>query len=392
MADSTATAVAPDERLDILDALRGFALLGILLANIDYWSGWLFLRPEQALALAGGTQADVQHFLHKLLIDGKFYTIFSLLFGIGFTLQLSRLEQRGANGVAIFRRRLLVLLAIGMVHLWLIWDGDILTLYALLGLLLPLVRKWSERRLLTVAVALLLLPLIAAPLLKAAGINPGMPFYMIGGMIAGTQGLEMGSELAWLARPDWHSHLVWLESGGFFRIGMLLEWWRVPKVLGIMLIGMVLGRRLVAGTLLADTRLWRVLMWGLLIGVPFSLLYALDDKAAQDGAWAVIGTAPLGFAYAAGFALLWPKLRALRLFAAPGRMALTNYLMHSLLGILIFYGIGFGLVGTLPPLGFYGVALAIFAFQILFSRWWLARFDQGPIERLWRRATYGRRL
>jgi uncharacterized protein len=158
-----------------------------------------------------------------------------------------------------------------------------------------------------------------------------------------------------------------------------------------MLIGMVLGRRLVAGTLLTDTKLLRrVLLWGLLIGLPFSLLYALDDKAAQDGAWAIIGTAPLGFAYAAAFALLWPRLRGLRVFAAPGRMALTNYLTHSLLGILIFYGIGFGLVGTLPPLGFYGVALAIFAFQILFSRWWLARFDQGPIERLWRRATYGR--
>ncbi|RYE03364.1 MAG: DUF418 domain-containing protein, partial [Sphingomonadales bacterium] len=130
-----AAPVSATERMDLLDGLRGFALLGILLANIDYWSGWLFLTPDQAAALAGGTQAHVQHVLHKLLIDGKFYTIFSLLFGLGFTLQLSRLEKRGADGVAIFRRRLLALLAIGLVHLWLIWDGDILTLYALLGLL-----------------------------------------------------------------------------------------------------------------------------------------------------------------------------------------------------------------------------------------------------------------
>lgn len=390
VSEGIAAPVSATERMDLLDGLRGFALLGILLANIDYWSGWLFLTPDQAAALAGSTQAHLQHFLHKLLIDGKFYTIFSLLFGLGFTLQLSRLERRGANGIAIFRRRLFVLLAIGLVHLWLIWDGDILTLYALLGLLLPLVRHWSERRLLTAAALLLLLPLLAAPLLKAAGINPGMPFYAIGGMVAGTQGLEMGGEVAWLARSDWQSHLVWLESGGFFRIAMLLEWWRVPKVLGIMLIGMVLGRRLVAGTLLSDTRLLRwTLFWGLLIGLPFSLLYAIGDSG-QDGPWATIGTAPLGFAYAAAFALLWPRLRALRVFVGPGRMALTNYLMHSVLGITIFYGIGFGLVGTMPPLGFYGVALAIYAFQILFSWLWLARFDQGPLERLWRLATYGR--
>jgi uncharacterized protein len=173
---------------------------------------------------------------------------------------------------------------------------------------------------------------------------------------------------------------------------MLLEWWRLPKVFGIMLIGMALGRRLVAGTLLEDRKLlWRMVIWGALIGFPFSIAYALDAKAGQDSVTAILGTAPLGFAYAAAFALLWPHAKWLAVLAPPGRMALTNYLMHTLLGITIFYGVGFGLVNHLPPLGFYAVALAIFAFQILFSRWWLSRFAQGPMEWLWRRGTYGKR-
>jgi uncharacterized protein len=391
MTEPSAAPVTAAERIDLLDGLRGFALFGILLANILYWSGWLFLPHDRAIAISGETQFVVDAFLHKLLIDGKFYTIFSLLFGLGFALQLSRLERRGADGVRIFRRRLLVLLAIGLVHLCLIWDGDILTLYALLGLLLPFFRKWSERSLLIAALAFLLLPLAAVPLFRALGWAPWAPFYEMGGRIAESQGLHLGQEADWLARPDWHSRLVWVESGTFFRIAMLLEWWRLPKVFGIMLIGMAMGRRLMAGSLLEDRKLLRrVAIWGAVIGLPFSFLYALDAKAGQDSWTAILGTAPLGFSYAAAFALLWPHAKWLAMLASPGRMALTNYLMHSLLGITIFYGVGFGLVNHLPPLGFYAVAVAIFAFQILFSRWWLSRHAQGPMEWLWRRGTYGR--
>ena len=121
-----------------------------------------------------------------------------------------------------------------------------------------------------------------------------------------------------------------------------------------------------------------------------SILYALTPRAGQASLPAILGTVPLALAYAAAFVLLWDRARPiLRVFVWPGRMALTNYLSHSLLGIILFYGIGFGLIGRLGPAGFYGIAVAIFAGQILFSRWWLARFGQGPMERLWRRLTYG---
>lgn len=107
----------------------------------------------------------------------------------------------------------------------------------------------------------------------------------------------------------------------------------------------------------------------------------------------LIGTVPLALAYAAAFALAWPRARPILRHLVPvGRMALTNYLTHSIIGLIVFYGIGFGLAGTLRPLSFYGVALLIFGCQLLFSRWWLARHEQGPAEALWRSATYGPRL
>ncbi|MEZ0243340.1 MAG: DUF418 domain-containing protein, partial [Sphingomonas sp.] len=283
MTEPTAAPVTAAERIDLLDGLRGFALFGILLANILYWSGWLFLPHDRAIAISGETQFVVEAFLHKLLIDGKFYTIFSLLFGLGFALQLSRLEKRGADGVRIYRRRLLVLLGFGLIHLVLIWDGDILTLYALLGFLLPFFRNWSERRTLVAVAILLLLPLPGAWLFHALGWTPHLFFYGLGDRIAAGMIGPPGPEVDWLARRDWQAHLAWLMGGWPYRIGGLIESWRVPKVLGIMLLGAMLGRRLVAGRLFEDRRLMRrTLFWGLLIGLPASLAYALAEKAGQD--------------------------------------------------------------------------------------------------------------
>jgi uncharacterized protein len=170
-----------------------------------------------------------------------------------------------------------------------------------------------------------------------------------------------------------------------------IESWRIPKVLGTMLLGLWAGRRLAAGALLSDRRLLRrVLISGLALGFPASLAYALLPGQDQSDIPSTIGTVPLAMAYAAAFALAWPRQQwLLGLFAAPGRMALTNYLATSLVGALFFYGFGLGLIGRLSPLEIYGVAVAIFATQTVVSHWWLARHSQGPMEALWRRLTYG---
>lgn len=384
------------ERIELLDALRGFALLGILLANILYWSGWGLMTGDQRLALAGADAIDWQYRFHHLVVDGKFYTIFSLLFGAGFALQIARLTARGQEGMRIYRRRVFILLAIGLVHSWFIWDGDILTLYALLGLVLPWFYRWRERSLLIAAAVLIfLVPAGGIWLFSYLGWTPHQHFYAWSFSIAESLGADPAPDkaLEWLRREDFMGWWSWALSGTPFSWGLRLETWRIPKVLGIMLLGLVVGRRLASGGLIENRSLMRrVLAAGLTIGLPASLAYALLPEQGQSNWSSLVGTVPLALAYAAAFVLAWPRARSLlQHFVPVGRMALTNYLMHSFLGGIIFYGIGFGLVGHLQPLVFYGVALLIFAAQVLFSRWWLRRHEQGPAEALWRAATYGRR-
>ena len=384
-------ATSRSERIALIDALRGFALFGILLANILYWSGWIFMTPEQKAALAGTDAQMWQYGFHHLVIDGKFYTLFSLLFGIGFAVQLDRLERRGANGLLIFRRRLLILLAIGLVHMVLVWDGDILTIYALIGLTLPWFRNRSERALLVVAAILIFaVPLVGHLLFEALEFRPHETVAALGDRIFVAMGGTPTDPIGWLGRDDPESFFAWAMGGWPYAISTRLEAWRIPKLLGIMLVGLLAGRRIAAGGLLGDRRLLLgVFAGGLAVGLPFSLLYAVTPGLGQTSVPSSLGTVPLAFAFAAGFVLLWPRAeRLLRLFGAPGRMALTNYLMQSAIGISIFYGIGFGLIGRLPPLAIYAVALAIFIAQALFSHWWLKRHDQGPLEYLWRLGTY----
>lgn len=389
------------ERIELLDALRGLALLGILVANIRYWSGWVFLDEADAEALAGEATVGLVNFLHYLLISGKFYTLFSLLFGVSFALLLSRLEQRSEKPLAIYVRRILVLFAIGLVHLLLLFRDDILTLYALTGLALLLVRRWPDRWLLIGALVLLAVPVLAEAglWLTGARIDTGLGPIAVG-LYTYFGGIPASGFIEGAARGDVGNYLAYSLSRWPARLDDLILDWRFPKVLATMMLGLWAGRRIVGGTLWQDRRLFkRVLLWGLALGLPANAAVAvmaglrLDSPAAAFwGTFAFsLGAVPLALGYAALFVLVWPKAKAwLSVLAAPGRMALTNYLMQSILGLVIFFGIGFGLVGKLSPIGFYGVALTIFASQVLFSKWWLARFGQGPMERLWRIGTYGR--
>lgn len=379
------------DRIEFVDALRGFALLGIFLANIQVLSGWEFLTEDGRIALAGAGTVEWVHRFHKLFIDGKFYTLFSLLFGAGFALQLERLTRRGADGLRIYRRRVLILLGIGLVHLWLIWDGDILVLYALMGLVLPLFHRLSDRALLIWSAALIFaVPIIGVALVKWTGWPPDAGLMGLSDRIAiAIANVDPKDGVTWLRREDFRGWFAWVASGPFFSWGLKLMTWRIPKVLGIMLLGMWVGRRLNAGRLLDNRRfLWRVLLVGLTIGVPANIFYTQGDQWQTE--WpSLVGTVPLALAYAAAFALAWPHaMRLLDLFAAPGRMALTNYLSQSVICVLVFYGIGLGQIGLWPPPLFYTFAIGLFTAQLLFSRWWLKRHDQGPMEALWRRWTY----
>lgn len=409
-ATATPSAAAPlqeSDRAVLLDALRGFSLFGVCLANLfTSFSLWGETGAPAPASPATAATDPLAAFLIRALIDGKFYSLFSLLFGIGFAVQLQRSQARGDGGLRTYRRRLWVLFGIGLAHLLLVWNGDILAFYALVGLLLVRLRTISDRALLRWVVVLLLLPVPLWAVFWLGGgwkapvpLTPGLPFYVIGGAIADS--MKMTSMYQAVATENWGTYLRILQGGLFFRFGGLLFQWRVCKVLAMFLLGLWVGRHQIFRHPAAHLPLLRrVAVWGLALGLPANLLSAyLNAGSAYDNGEALglahaalyaLGVGPLALAFAALFALAWPGRagRMLRQLAPLGRMALTCYLMQSIIGVLLFYGIGLGLMGQVGPTLLWPLAAAIVGGQLLFCRWWLARYQFGPVEWLWRSLTY----
>ena len=403
MANSTTSPVQPGERSALLDSLRGYALLGILIANMMAFIGFYFLPDPKRDALLLGGLNDLAEFLGEWLVVGKFYSIFSLLFGIGFAIQLGRLEQRG-EGVPRYLRRLIVLFLIGLAHLMLLWLGDIVALYALMGAVLLLFRKASDRALLAWAVGLWLLALAWSAMIQFGGINPALPIWTHGEQRLAAMGFDLSKgPMPLFTSADYLLHVRAHQGDIFFRIGDLVYQLRPAKVLGMFLIGLWVGRRALFARL-DEYRplLRRVAIWGLGLGLPLAAVKAVlvmwpgegPQPLVEFGAevFYVLSTPVLALGYAAAFALLWARgPSGWQGWSAPaGRMALTNYLMQTVLQSAFFYGWGLGQIGKYGLIFVLPFSLALFALQLAYSRWWLARFRFGPVEWLWRSLTYGR--
>ena len=394
------------DRLPILDACRGFALAGIFLLNLAVFTGFIFLPPEARAASPTAALDRVAIFAIVWLGYGKFYSLFSLLFGLGFALQLASAERRGDGTLRLFKRRLVVLLAIGAIHMF-FWEGDILFLYALIGFLLIPLRRMPQGVLLRAAAVLVFVPVALEALIAASGgaLDPGAPLLRAGEWTLVACGFAPDALPYPLLRDaGWGEYLRFQVSGPFFRYADLLSSGRPFKVLAMFLLGLWVGR----SGLLRDVGGWtpvlrRVRFWGFAIGLPAAAVQAaLMLTGGAGGAMKIAGSvayafgvAPLGLAYAATFALLWGSgaWRArFECLAPAGRMALTNYLSQTVVSLLVFYGIGLGLMGRLSPLWWPVAVAVVLAAQVAASRWWLARFAFGPAEWVWRQATYGRRL
>ena len=381
------------QRHQILDALRGFALMGIALANYPEFSLWTFLPAEAQAAMPTAAADRLVRLLHYLLVDGKFYTIFSLLFGVGFSLILSR------HGSRLFLRRMLILVCIGFLHLMFLWSGDILMLYAVGGLLLPLFIRLTDRALLYAALLLIFIPVGLDALTEFAGIDFAAPFYAAWWQHATAEGITEENFASWLR--DAHTYpqmFAFLVQGAYERMWEFVEGHRLPKVLGLFILGYLVGKhRLYAR--LEELPLRRLLRCSLLIGAPTSLLYAWSAVSGRP--WGLtahsllyaVSVIPLAFAYISAFALVFVRVNTFRklfsMLAAPGRMALSNYIGQTLIGILLFYGLGFGLGTTFGLIHVVLTAFAVFLLQILLSRLWLRYFRFGILEWLWRMLTYG---
>ncbi len=391
------------QRHIFLDALRGFALLGVCLANYPEFSLYTFQPYAVIEAMPTAASDRVVKFLQYLFIDGKFYTLFSLLFGIGFSIIISHAAERGASGFKIFYRRMAILALIGCTHLMVVWSGDILLLYAVLGMLLPLFRNMADRKILITAGVLLLLPVLVDGMAELCGLFLAKYPYDQWWHYAGIYGITEENFGTWLRDAGSYREVhQFLIQGAWERMYEFIDGNRYFKVLGLFLIGFVIGRNKIYADLKAHTTLFkRVAVWGCVIGLPLSLLYAYNGFCSHPFGNTVhtilytVSVYPLGSAYAALLGLFCIKRKdwiVWRWFAAPGRMALTNYISQSVIGMFMFYGIGLGL-GAGVGLGETELmAMGVFVLQILFSMAWLSMFRFGPLEWVWRMLTYGKWL
>lgn len=395
--------VRSGERYILLDALRGLALFGICLANFQEFSLYSFLKEDAAAGMPTAGIDRIVRYLQYVLIDGKFYTLFSLLFGIGFSIIISNAARKQVNGFPIFYRRMAVLLLIGFVHLMFIWSGDILMLYALLGLILPLFRNMSDKGLLTTAAFFLLLPVVIDGVIGLTGINPSAPVVRVQQYYCARYGITDDNFAYWLRDADNYPDVFrFLVQGAFVRMQEFIDGNRAFKVLGLFLLGFYIGRNRLYARLDENKKLLRrITAGGFIIGLPLSLLYAWSGMNGHPWGMAghtllyTVSVFQMGLAYATGFRLCYlhnKNHRVFRLLATPGRMALTNYIGQSIWGIIIFYGIGFGLGADTGLVYALLIATGVYVIEIAFSHLWLHFCQFGPLEWIWRMLTYGKWL
>ncbi len=404
----TASPVLQNERSDILDILRGFALLGVMLDNLFGFTGWGFLTMAQRQALPTWNADAILAFSELSFINGKFYSLFSLLFGIGFSIILIRNEQKGINPFKIFYRRLFILLIIGAGHLLLLWEGDILVLYALIGMLLPLFRKCSDRTLLCWVVVLIASPLLFDVMSVLFHYKNGGFLEDMAKLIDKRTGLPLDdsfNQYLYSKSDAWQHWRNWQASGFLYRYSYILDSNRIPKVLGLFLLGFYAGRKMIYKNLENYIPLFKKLRrWGFIVGIPAALACSYfeifgkgipDPMGLAHTLFYAMSVVPLSLAIVSVICLHWIKRKGtsrLKLLAPMGRMALTNYLMQTIIGITIYYAVGFGLGGNIGPSYFISIGLCVYALQIAYSNWWFKYFNYGPMEWIWRQLTYMKKL
>lgn len=391
--------VAEGDRLDVLDALRGVSLLGILLANLLIFGGVMYLDEATRDAMPYPKLDAAVRWIQLVFIEGKFYGLFSLLFGIGAGLQLGTGEDRGRN--QLFRRRMLVLAAIGLLHS-LLWTGDILLFYAVLGLLLPTCARLPAQPMLRWGMGLFAgaaaWQYVVFGVVTQFGLPSGWPFVLAWDYLephyAAMDAAQFRGDLVTMAR--YNLTAIWAD-----RWSHLLASARPFKVFGFFLIGLWAVRAGIPGALATHRALLaRVVRWCVPIGLLGALVLAFGRFVDPDGvAGALIpvaeavGILGLTLGYAAMFALVWQRWRPvfLQLFQPLGRMALTVYLMQTILCLFGLSALGLGWFKQVGAAQATAIALPVILVQMVFAHWWLARYRFGPAEWLWRSLTYGAR-
>jgi len=389
------------ERMQILDVLRGFALAGILIIN-----------AMSILAVKGSTPAftidipSIDRLLQDAIlffVESKFFTLFSLLFGIGFAIQIQSAERQGTAFIPRISRRMIGLLVFGLLHIALLWDGDILVIYAITGSILIAFRTCSNRTIRRWVIGLLAVPGVLVFVVFCTTLVVRLTE-------AGAEALSQSDQSLAQEFANTAATQKLVESGFFEATSVRVQSYmdllplllsRIPTVLAMFLIGLYLGRSNFIRELPQKSELLkRIRFWGLSLGFSLMLLIVLATKflPATSALVAIIEDQYLAgpilcLGYAAAMTLAYlrnPNRKLFIGFATVGRMALTNYLTQSLILTGLAYGWGFGLAMQLSGPQVLLISVVLFVTQILVSRLWLSKFGFGPLEWIWRCITYWR--
>ncbi len=397
------TSLPVTERLPVLDILRGFALMGILIMNMPGFSASFFVEADGSHLWKDPIDQLAEQ-AREALFSGKFNSMFSLLFGIGFTIQFARMQARDpASATSLYLRRLVALLFFGVVHACIFWPGDVLHTYALLGIVLVLgLRRASDRTLVGLIVAALLYPAVNGLVrlavftkeLTAERVRIAQAFEASNNTaFGGGSFVDMVREnLRIMAHFYTDAINLWGNLGWYVMLGMT------------MLIGVLAGRRRwvqrIPELLPQIRRLtWWALGIGLVCGVAFTVIFELNREPGPSPI-KVLGSVCYSLSRLAlmiFYVLVIVRLsqsaagrRWMAPWEAAGRLPLTNYLMQTAICLVLFQHWGFGWwlqVG--PALGLVLSLVIFFAIQVPWSLWWLKRHERGPMEALWARLTYG---
>lgn len=389
----------PKKRIEVIDALRGFALLAIcLLHSMEHFECYYF--PEASSGTLKWLD-DICHPTVRFLFAGKSYAIFSLLFGLSFFIQMDNQEQKGGDFRLRFAWRMVILYVFGFLNAWLYY-GEIFETYAVLGLFIIPLWKLPNKWLIPVCLIFLLqIPnLISFLIMLAFPSVEAYPFSVLNDLLA--SGRFGNSTEVFL-----NGSLSDVLSYNFWSQGRMLKWsWmfgssRVVHILGLFMAGLLIGRFAIHRSeekMVKYSK--RIVIIGLISFPVFYCLHGVLPFLITDHSKAVeVGQMTFRYYYELGqmfmliglFVLIYFRIgwqKTLNKLAPVGRMSVTNYMMQTVIGTTLFYGFGFGLARITGS--FYAglIGITFCCFQLMASNWWMGRFYYGPMEWLWRCATW----
>ncbi|OEF96373.1 DUF418 domain-containing protein [Desulfuribacillus alkaliarsenatis] len=399
------TPIEANRRIASLDILRGFALLGILMVNMIY-----FNTPIVYYYVIGEIpwESPLDRWAYygiQLLAEGKFYTMFSFLFGVGFVIFMERAQEKHKKAGLLFARRLFFLLLFGLIHAFFFWYGDILIMYALIGFLLLAFFNRKPKTMLVWAITLLILSIVIMGLLFIASMayaNMDMAEYNAQNQMFLAQMYEQ-IESSYFAYSEGSYADIMQQRITDLSFVFTYAIFGVPMILPMFLMGAYVGKRKIISNVSVNLGLIKkIWLWSLIFGLPMTIMKVYSQAQASfelitvynftNQVGMVIGDPALSIFYMTSILLLLQKetwQRLLRPFASVGRMALSNYILQTLICTTIFYSYGLGMYGNVGPAVGILIAIAIYITQVKLSVIWFNKYKYGPLEWIWRWLTYG---